>query len=84
MSKAMIVLEATHVEWGQFLVTPGGGVRQEVRVHEGDECKVVMNINFPATSEVAQGVIRSLQQPQGSLLINTDSIASDMTVALRS
>lgn len=79
MSKALIVLEADRLEFGEFVVTPGGGARQEFRIHHGGECKVVVNVNFPADSDVARGVISALQLPAGAPVVNTSSIASDST-----
>lgn len=77
----MIVLEADRVEWGQPVVTPGGGVRQEVRLHEGSECKVVLAISYPASSEIAQRVVDQLRQSSGVPVINTSSVASDLSEA---
>lgn len=84
MSKALIVLEADRVEFGEFVVTPGGGARQDLRIHHGGECKVVINMNFPADSDVAKRLITTLQQPDGAPVVNTGSITSDMPAALAS
>lgn len=82
MSKAMIILEADGVEFGEFVVTPGGGARQDLRIHHGGECKVVINVNYPADSDVAKRLITSLQLPEAAPVVNTGSIASDITKAL--
>ncbi|MDP2369355.1 hypothetical protein [Rhodoferax sp.] len=84
MSKALIVLEADRLEFGEFVVTPGGGARQEFRIHHGGECKVVVSVNFPADSEVAKNVITALQLPQAAPVVNTGSVASDITAAVGS
>lgn len=84
MSKALIVLEADRVEFGEFVVTPGGGARQDLRIHHGGECKVVINMNFPAGSDMARRLITTLQHPEGGPVVNTGSITSDAAKAIAS
>lgn len=79
MSKAMIILEADRAEWTEAVQVPGGGLRQEVRLYEGAECKVVLQVSFSATSEAArQWEARGaeLRAAMGSS-INTNSIRSE-------
>lgn len=54
MSKAMIVLEADRVDWDMPVQVPGGGLRQMVRLYDGAECKVVLTVNFSASSTEAR------------------------------
>lgn len=82
--KPLILLEADRVEFGEFVVTPGGGARQDLRIVHAGECKVVINVNYPADSDVAKRVITALQLPEGAPVVNTGSITSDMTKALAS
>ena len=54
MSTASITLQADRVAWDLPVLQPDGGLRQEVRLYEGVECKVVLTVNFSATSTEAR------------------------------
>lgn len=54
MSTASITLQADRVAWDLPVLQPDGGLLQEVRLYEGTECKVVLSVNFSATSTEAR------------------------------
>ena len=50
MSTASITLQADRVVWDLPVLQSDGGLRQEVRLYDGTECKVVLTVNFAPTS----------------------------------